>query len=191
MDKLFYQQIRLPVSILLSMLIFNLYDPSSAFAQTLISEKSHVTFSVSNLGFRTVEGTLRGLKGTVRFNRNNLEHAMFNVSLDAASINTENKKRDEHLKNEDFFEIDVFPKISFASNQVLKTSNGYIVTGQLSMKDVSKEVKIPFNVSEEDSGLTLTGNLSIDRLDYNIGQDYGKFMVGLDVEVQIRVFLDD
>ena len=91
----------------------------SVNAQKIITAESTVKFSLENRG-NEVTGTLEGLKGDVVFDKDHLDKSFFNVTLDANTINTNNKKRDAHLKNEDFFETETFATISFVSNKIVK-----------------------------------------------------------------------
>ena len=75
--------------------------------------KSKVSFSIKKLGFLTIKGTLSDLHGSVYFDENNLQNSNFEVSISTLTIDTGNAKRDEHLKSEDFFNVQEFPKISF------------------------------------------------------------------------------
>ncbi len=151
-------------------------------AQQIDSGQSTVSFSLSNMGFRTVEGQFSGLDGDISFDPESLENSRFDVCIDASTVNTDNAKRDEHLRNEDFFEVTTYPTICYVSTSIKKTANGFISDGILSMHGQSKEASIPFTV---ENGV-FAGTLSINRLDYNVGLDFKKFMVGYDVNVDIR-----
>lgn len=154
-------------------------------SQPLNSENSIVSFSVSNMRFNTVKGTFKGMKGSINFTPDNLVTSSFDVCIDASTINTGNSKRDQHLKNEDFFEVDKYSTICFKTNQIIKTKMGYNTTGVLSMHGVSKTIEIPFTFSNNE----LVGEFKVNRLDYNIGERTGKFMVGKEIDIKIVVLL--
>lgn len=154
-------------------------------AQQIDLNESKVTFEVSNLGVNTVDGTITGMTGTINFDPANLANASFKVFIEMSTITTENDARDKHLKNEDFFEIDTYPTISFTSTRVMKDGDNYKVKGFLKIKDVTKEVEIPFQMSNNNGKTTLTGNLEIKRKDYHVGEGTGNFMVGNDIEIAI------
>jgi polyisoprenoid-binding protein YceI len=153
----------------------------SAGAQVINTEKSVVRFSLSNMKWKTVEGSFKGMQGSVKFNPQELNKARFNVCIDVSTVNTENEKRDEHLKNEDFFEISKYPKICFVSTSVTRSGNDFLVVGKLTVKNVTKTVSIPFTYNKG----VLAGNLEIKRLEYNVGEDTGTFMVGDEVSLTI------
>ena len=157
----------------------------STFAQQINTSQSKINFEVSNFGVRSVDGTISGMAGTVNFDLNNPSASIIDVSLDVNTIDTDNKSRDKHLKNEDFFEVNTYPSMRFRSSNFWKDGSDYKVKGQLTIKDVTKEVEIPFSVSQSGSQLTLKGKLTIKRKDYHVGEDTSNFTVGNDIEVEI------
>lgn len=155
-----------------------------SFAQTIDVEKSEVSFEISNMKWKTVEGTFKGMTGEVIFDKNNLNNSSFNVSINPSSINTENKTRDKHLKNKDFFEVSTYTTINFKSKSIAKTASGYITKGTLTMHGISKEIEIPF-VYENNQ---LKGTFNLNRLDFGIGPK-GGFMSGKEVIITILCVL--
>lgn len=145
-----------------------------ANAQTLRSEESVVNFSITNMKIRTVEGTFTGMKGEIRFDESDLANSSFRVSIDAATVNTLNEKRDDHLRNEDFFHVEEYPVISFVSNSIKNTSEGFITGGILSMHGVNMEVEMPFTFTNN----TFRGTLELNRFDYKIGEGSSTTSVG-------------
>ena len=138
-------------------------------AQKIIEEESGVTFSLKNMG-SVVTGTFGGMKGNIVFDENNLSKSSFNTVIDASTINTNNSKRDKHLKKASFFEVETYPIIAFVSNKIIKKDVTYIAIGTLSMHGVSKEVNIIFTSSKKENKTILVGNLSLDRATYEIGK---------------------
>jgi polyisoprenoid-binding protein YceI len=120
------------LTILLSAMCFGL------FAQSINSETSYVTFKIGNMGLSSVDGTFKGMKGTVIFDKNNLSTSSFDVTIDPASVDTNKAKRDTHLKEEDFFDVENYLSISFVSTQISKTSEGYLAKGDLTLLGVTK-----------------------------------------------------
>ncbi|UTW61232.1 YceI family protein [bacterium SCSIO 12741] len=152
-----------------------------AIAQNSVkTSDSKVNFEISNMGFKTVDGNFTGMTGTINFNPQNLPASSFDVCIDASTVNTENEKRDHHLKEEDFFHVEKYPKICFKSSSIAKSGESFTVTGTLTMHGVSKTVTIPFTYSDS----TFKGKLTIDRYDYKVGSD-GGFMVGREVMLEI------
>jgi len=141
-----------------------------ANAQKIIDSESIVNFSLENRGSE-VTGTLGGMKGDVVFDQENLDKSSFNVTMDANTINTNNNKRDAHLKNEDFFETETYATISFVSSKIEKKGEKYIAVGSLSMHGISKDVSILFAAIEEKGRQHLHGNFVLDHADYGIGEN--------------------
>lgn len=157
----------------------------STFGQTIHTAASTVTFEVSNFGMGSVEGSFGGMKGDISFDANDLSNATFEVCIDAQSIDTGNQKRDDHLKAEDFFEVEKYPSICFSSNKIVKTDSGFKTIGTLNMHGVTRTEEIDFTYD----GSKFQGNLTVNRLDYKIGPS-GGFMVGKEVEIQIACTLN-
>ncbi len=154
--------------------------PLIGISQNLNPATSSISFTISNFGINSVEGTISNLAGTADFNENQLELCSFDVCLDMNTIDTGNKKRDEHLKAEDYFNISKHPKTCFTSQEVTNTDVGYLVTGTLQMNGVERTVDIPFAYANK----KFTGVFEVDRLDYNIGSS-GGFAIGRTVNINI------
>ncbi|QDV72188.1 YceI family protein [Botrimarina mediterranea] len=113
-----------------------------------------VVFSVSHLGYSYTYGMFRDVKGTVEFDKASPEASKFSFTIDAASLNTMNEKRDEHLKGADFFNVKQFPQITFESTAVAPAASSdgktlYNVTGKMTMHGVEKEVTLPIELLGE------------------------------------------
>jgi polyisoprenoid-binding protein YceI len=160
-------------------LTFSIFTTLSA--QSIDTKKSVVNFTTTALLVNTVEGTFSGMKGDLKFNAKNLSASKFDVCVDASSLNTENEKRDNHLKNKDFFEVEKYPKICFVSTSIERTESGFKTTGNLTMHGVTKQIEIPFTFDNN----TFTGKLEINRLDFNIGGDYSNFTASKEAELEI------
>lgn len=150
-------------------------------AQTINTEKSEVKFHITGGGIFKVKGTFTGMSGDFNLNTNDLENASFNICINAGTIDTKNKKRDAHLRDPDFFEVDAYPTICYASNAVLKTDTGYSTTGNLTIHGVTKEVTIPFTFKNN----TFTGDIVVNRFDYDLGKDFGTMRVGTEASITI------
>ena len=114
-------------------------------------------------------GVFTSLKGDIAFDANNLATAKANLVIDVASINTGNGMQNTKAKNDSWFNADKYPTIKFTSSKFAKTATGYEVTGTMEIKDVKKEVTIPFTFASN----TFTASFMINRIDYNVGDDKG------------------
>lgn len=107
---------------------------------------SKLGFSVTHMMVAETEGKFKIYEGTVSSKTEmDFTDANIDFSADVASINTEDEKRDEHLKSPDFFDVVKFPKISFKSTSMKPSGKGkstYILEGDLTMKGVTKKVKL-------------------------------------------------
>lgn len=151
------------------------------FAQSINSAESKAAFTATNMRWMEVEGTFTGLNGEIKFDEANLGESSFNVCLDAASVNTENQKRDDHLRNADFFDVEKYPTICFQSSSISSSKNGFVTNGTLEMHGVSNDVSIEFT---HNNG-TFVGDLKLKRYDYGVGADTGTFMVGNEIIIKI------
>jgi len=157
---------------------------------------SNVGFSVRHMVISKVIGNFTEFSGTIVFDEKNLTGSSIRGAIKTASINTENEKRDGHLKSADFFDAANHPEINFESRKVEKRSDGYVAIGRLTMKGVTKEIEIPFNIVgivKNPMGKTvmgLEGHLKINRQDYGISWsktlDNGGLMVSDEVEIELN-----
>ena len=125
----------------------------------IVSAEISFTF-VSN----KVEGTLSGFSSSSTLDLDNLETSEFIGSVAVESIKTGNFLRDWSLKNGKYFDADEYPKITFESSSIAKTDNGLTLTGQLTIKDISKEITIAFIQLKNQ----LIGTLTLFSSDYAI-----------------------
>lgn len=169
----------------LKALILVMVMPLSTYSQTIDTQNSNVSFAVRNMKVRTVTGTFSGMKGEVNFDKTNLSSSNFNVCVDAGTVNTDNKIRDEHLKNEDFFDVEKYPTICFISESIEESENKFLVTGNLTMHGVTKKETISLLYKEN----MFTGTFKIDRTDYGVGGN-GGFSVAKEIEITINCKLN-
>ena len=96
------------------------------------------------------------------------------ATIESASIDTGIDGRDDHLRSSDFFDAETYPEISFVSNSIEKTDEGYKAIGVLTMHGVSKETVIPFVVNGIDGKNTIgiSARFSLDRTAYGVGNDF-------------------
>jgi polyisoprenoid-binding protein YceI len=153
-----------------------------------VKEGSTVQFTIKNFGFN-VSGSFTGLTGVVRFDSQNPGSASFDVSLDAASVNTDNNMRDDHLRRPSYFDAEKYPRIRLVSGKVTTTGkNGvYLFTGKLTIKDHTKDVSFPFTSESVGGGYRFKGGFTINRKDFDVGGTStisDKLEVALDVIVK-------
>jgi polyisoprenoid-binding protein YceI len=171
---------------------------ATAATETWVFDKPH-----SQVGFRIrhwltkVEGRFKEYEGKIWLDRAKPADSKVDIAIQAASIDTGNERRDNHLKSADFFEVEKYPTITFKSTKVEpKGKDLYAVTGDLSMHGVTKTVTIPVRHTgflnlgkQEKAGFELT--IPISRKDFGIAwnrtSDEGGMMLGDEVEVTVLV----
>jgi polyisoprenoid-binding protein YceI len=132
-----------------------------------------------------VEGKFSGFKGTVVFNPGDLENSFFDVCIDPSTVNTGIKSRDRALLGKEYFDADTYKTICFISDSITKSAEGYLTTGILTIKGISRKIAIPFAAENN----VLSGTLEIDRSYFNIGPS-GGFLIGKTVKMNIVKVLD-
>jgi polyisoprenoid-binding protein YceI len=150
-----------------------------------VDQGSTVEFVISNLGF-DVTGKLNGLKGTVLFDEKNLSASSFAVTVNAASIDTENSTRDKHLRGDDYFDVKTYPQIGIQSVKVAKSAVAgyYVLFAKLTIKETTKDISFPFTVTAEAGAYRFKGEFSIKRRDFGLG---GKNTISNILKVKLNV----
>jgi len=123
---------------------------------------------------KRINGFFHVLKGQITFDENKLSSSSFKMEVDVASITTGNTLKSWNSKRKKWFDAKTFPKITFVSERFQKATKGYVVTGKLKIKDVEKQVSIPFSFSDK----TFFGQFIVLRSDYKVGKmkGFGKLM---------------
>ncbi len=143
-------------------------------------DKAHssIGFRVKHMGLVDVPGYFRDFTGTVNFDAKDVTKSTVEFTAQATSVDTGVAGRDKHLRSADFFEVEKFAQITFKSTKVEKKGKGFILTGDFTMKGVTKSISFPFNVvgfiKDAKSGATRMGATAetvINRRDF--GVNYG------------------
>lgn len=142
-----------------------------SFSQEMnwVDSKSKIEFAINNLGI-TTNGNFKGLTGKINWNPNNLANSYFFANIDASTIDTDLGARDKHLKKEDYLDVIHYPSLSFKTSYIKLLSNGqYLAHGLLTIKNISRNIDLIFTVSKQADGYLFTGELKINRRDFNVG----------------------
>lgn len=131
---------------------------------------SSVSFEIKNFGINT-KGSFSGLDGTITWDPKNPAGAAFDVSIGAATINTDNDMRDAHLKKDSYFDVDKYPRIRMVSTSITgpDKSGHYTFNGKLTIKATTKDVSFPFIVTPLMDDYIFKGDFSINRKDFGVG----------------------
>ena len=131
-------------------------------------------------------GTFSGLNADIKFDPAHLDASSIEASIDTKTINTDNETRDHHLKSDNYFDAEKYPEIRMKSVS-FKRKNGDSYTGifNLTIKDKTNPVEVPFTYAESGNTTSFKGTLKIRRTDYGVG---GKSLVmANDVTITINV----
>jgi polyisoprenoid-binding protein YceI len=172
----------------------------NAFAQstwTVDNSHSKVKFAVSHLVISEVEGSFNVYEGTLLASKD-FSDAKVEFGVDVKSINTDNESRDQHLKSDDFFAAEKFPKATFQSTSWKKVGDqNFVLEGSLTIRDVTKPVV--FSVVNGGTVKDPWGNIktgfkataTINRFDYNLKwnaiTEAGGAVVGKDVTLTLNL----
>jgi polyisoprenoid-binding protein YceI len=133
-------------------------------------KSSAITFKIKNAGI-TVDGSFSGLEADIKFNPLKPEESSIKASVASTTVNTGNNMRDGHLRKPEYFDVAKYPRITLQSVKIEKTGpitfNG---TFKLTMKNVTKDVMIPFMFMKTADKTTLKGSFNLNRLDYGVGE---------------------
>ena len=179
-----------------SLLAVALFLQASLFAQTTTwkNDKMHskLTFTATHLLVSDVDGLFKNFDVTITTTKPDFSDAVFELSADVSSINTEIEMRDNDLKSANYFDAATYPKITFKSTSIKPIAqNKYKLTGNLTMHGVTKPVTMdlwyrgttenPMN-KQPDAGFKLTGTLK--RSDFNIGSNTPSAIVSDEIEIK-------
>jgi polyisoprenoid-binding protein YceI len=147
-----------------------------------------VGFSVKG-PFGTVNGTFSGLQAAIHFDPADLGGSSIAASVDAGTVSSGVGLRNHHLKSEEqYLNTDKYPRIAFKSSKIEKTGSGYKAVGQLTIKDVTKPVEIPFTFTPNGNDGVFKGDFTFKREDFNIGKTGGSIgdMITIHLDVPVK-----
>lgn len=178
--------------------------PLNVLAATYTLDPVHTTvgFKVKHLMIANVKGDFEKFAGTVIIDEKDITKSNVTVSIEMASINTSNAKRDEHLRSGDFFDVAKFPVMTFQSTKVERSGADTLkVTGNLTIKGVTKqvvltvdgpsaEIKSPQGVVKRGASAVAKINRQDFGVSWNKKLDAGAVVVGDEVQISIEAELD-
>lgn len=183
----------------LTVLASLLLTPQAFAADTYKPDVAHtlVGFSARHFVITKVRGKFNDFSATITYDENDITKSSMTGTIKVASIDTDNEKRDDHLRSADFFDVEKFPEITFKSKRVEKKEKNYVLIGDLTMRGVTKEAAVPFTVTDkitDPQGKTRIGfeaNLRLNRQDFGIAwsktMDNGGLVVSDTIDIEIIV----
>lgn len=166
---------------------------------TIDPEHSNVGFKVRHLMVSNVKGSFDKHTGIVEIDDKDITRSKVDVSIDTSSINTNVKKRDEHLRSADFFDVAKFPAMTFVSKKIVKTGKENLkITGDLTLHGVTKQVVLdvegPSKESKDPWGAIrrgATATTKINRKDFglvwNAALETGGVAVGEEITITLEI----
>jgi polyisoprenoid-binding protein YceI len=157
-------------------------------------------FGVRHLMISRVKGRFASVQGTIEVDGGDAETAEIDVTIDAASIDTREEKRDTHLRSADFFDVERFPHLRFVSDSVRRTGEDELeVRGKLTIRDVTRDVTLrveELGTAQDPWGGHRAGysaTTTVDRKDFgltwNQALEAGGVLVGDEVKIELDVQL--
>lgn len=161
-------------------------------------DPSHTSigFSVPHLVISSVDGRFKEASAVVKLDDADLTKSDVSVTINTASVDTGDAKRDDHLRSPDFFDAKKFPTVTFKSTKISKAGSGYKLTGNLTIRDVTKPVTLDATLSapvktpwgNQARAATLTGKVKRGDfgLKWNKALETGGVVVGDDVTINVK-----
>lgn len=152
----------------------------ATFAQKWSVDKAHakVGFTITHLMISEVDGHFKKFDASITSSKADFSDAVFEISIDAASVDTDIEKRDEHLRGADYFDVAQYPQITYKSTSVKHLEGKkYIVNGNLTMRGVTKPIVLNLTLNgigknmrnqKPIAGFKVTG--IINRTDFGVGK---------------------
>lgn len=158
---------------------------------------SDILFKVKHLMITNVTGSFKAFDATLTADKEDFSDAQISFTADVNSLDTRSEQRDGHLKSDDFFNAEKFPELKFTSTSITKNGAGYVLKGDLTIRDITKpvELKADYNGAMVDPwgqkkvGFEAEGKIK--RKEFGLSWDAvteaGGVVVSDDVKLQLNV----
>jgi len=157
---------------------------------------TYIGFTAKHMLVMNVRGRFNRFSGHITLDPQDITKSSADVTIEAASIDTGNERRDEHLRSADFFEAEKYPTIRFVSRRVEKQAESLTLVGDLIIRDVTREVAIPFELTSpvaaaNRKSIGVEASLRINRFDYGLTWnrtiETGGLVVGEEIRIDLKV----
>jgi polyisoprenoid-binding protein YceI len=170
----------------------------SAFAaDTLNIDTAHssVQFTVRHMLISNVPGSITGITGTINYDPQDVTKSSVDANIKVSTINTANENRDKDLRGPNFFDTDKYPEARFVSKKIEKRGDQLVAIGDLTIKDVTKQIELPFELLSGNTpmgpAVGISASMKINRKDFHINynrlMDNGGAVVGDEVKLEINL----
>ncbi len=135
---------------------------------------SYIGFRVTHMGLAEVPGAFRDFSGSINYDGKDVSKSSVNFTAKVTSVDTGVAPRDTHLRTADFFEVEKYPEMTFKSTKIEKKGDKWEVTGDFTLKGVTKQITIPFTVNgmmKDAKGnvkMGISAQTMINRQDYGV-----------------------
>ena len=156
---------------------------------------SSANFSVRHMLISNVPGRFSDVSGAIVYDEQDVTKSSVEAVVKTASVNTDNANRDRDLRSPNFFDVEKYPEMTFKSQRVEKRGDQLVAIGTLTIKDVSKQVELPFELSKAKTpmgiAIGVSASIKINRQDYGVAynrlMEGGGAVVGNDVKIDLNV----
>ncbi|HYN85941.1 MAG TPA: YceI family protein [Pyrinomonadaceae bacterium] len=188
---------RSAISAALAVLLVAASAPAATTKYDIDAAHSNIGFSIPVAGgLSHVRGKFNEFTVTIVYDDRDVTKSSVEAVIKAASIDTGIERRDAHLRNADFFDVEKYPEITFKSSRIVKRGKGFVAHGTFTMHGVSKEIALPFTINgvtkDAKTGKTTLGataRVTLRRSDFGINfsrPDNPNFL-GDAVEVELNL----
>jgi polyisoprenoid-binding protein YceI len=156
-----------------------------------------IHFMARHMMFTKVRGSFKSFQGTLALDEADLTKSKVDVTIDAASVDTGEPKRDGHLKSADFFDVEKFPALTFKSKSIAKKGKDYAVTGDLTIHGVTKEIVLDADFEGKgkdpwgNEKMAFSAKTTVNREDFGLKWNQvleaGGVLVGTKIEIELDV----
>lgn len=164
---------------------------------TIDPAHSEIGFSVKHMMISKVKGSFESFEAVVEANEEDLNGALIDFKINVASINTNNEDRDNHLRSADFFDAETYPEIKFSANDITKKGNDYELTGDLTIKGVTRPVTFEVEYGGKGTNpwgqevVAFSAEGKVNRRDFgltwNQALETGGVLVGEDIKIMLEL----
>jgi polyisoprenoid-binding protein YceI len=131
-----------------------------------VSEKGH------SIDFKSKDpsGSFDEIKGEIDFDENNIGSSKFNLKIDVSSINTGNGMMNKKAQTQEWFDAKKYPEMKFKSTKVEKKDNELTITGDLTIRGITKTYSIPASYIKTGDKITFKGKFNVNRIEFKVGK---------------------
>ncbi len=170
--------------------------PAQTSTWTPDTAHSGIDFATTHLAISKVRGHFAVSGGEVTFDEKDITKSKVNITINVASVDTQNSMRDDDLKSDHFFETAKFPTGTFTSTSIKKTKDGLTINGNLTVRGITKPVVLtvdgpngPVTGLDKKQHIGFSATTTVDRIAFGLAPSYPASVIGTDVKLTIDLDL--